>query len=70
MSWTLPPPPEGREALVQVRYRRTPRPAFLRPLDGGRVEVRFLRPEEAVAPGQAAAFFDGDLLLGGGWIGR
>ncbi|MFQ6111438.1 MAG: MnmA/TRMU family protein, partial [Nitrospinota bacterium] len=70
VSWTLPPPPRGREALVQVRYRRAAKPAYLKPLDGGRVKINFLNPEEAVAPGQAAAFFDGDLLLGGGWISR
>ncbi len=70
VSWTLPPHPYGREALVQVRYRRAAKPAYLKPLDGNRVEVEFLTPEEAVAPGQAAAFFERDLLLGGGWISR
>jgi tRNA-specific 2-thiouridylase len=32
------------------------------------VSVRFAAPQAAVTPGQAAAFYDGDRLLGGGWI--
>ncbi len=36
--------------------------------NGARVRVRFARPERAVTPGQAAVFYDGDLMLGGGWI--
>mgnify|MGYP001094564714 CR=1 FL=1 len=36
--------------------------------DPARVEVRFDEPQRAVTPGQAAVFYDGDLVLGGGWI--
>ena len=34
----------------------------------GTAVLRFDEPEEAVTPGQAAVFYDGDVLLGGGWI--
>ena len=36
--------------------------------DDTRVEVRFDTPQRAVTPGQGAVFYDGDLVLGGGWI--
>ena len=39
-----------------------------RPADPARVEVVFDEPQRAVTPGQAAVFYDGDLVLGGGWI--
>ena len=44
-------------------------PATLHPHgDATRVEVHFDEPQRAVTPGQAAVFYDGDLVLGGGWI--
>ncbi len=54
--------------LVQHRYRGQPAPATLRCIADGGVEVCFDEPELAVTPGQGAAFYDGDRLLGGGWI--
>lgn len=62
------PPPSGElRCAVQVRYRHEPAPATVA-LEGARAEVRFDEPVFAVAPGQGAAFYDGDRLLGGGWI--
>jgi tRNA-specific 2-thiouridylase len=56
-------------ASVKIRHRHAAAPATLYPAqDPGRVEVRFDEPQRAVTPGQAAVFYDGDLLLGGGWI--
>ncbi|MEK6710411.1 MAG: aminomethyltransferase beta-barrel domain-containing protein [Nitrospinota bacterium] len=70
VRWSLPIAEEGRRLLVQVRHRQRPAPCFVRPLPGGRAEVE---PEDpaalgAVAPGQAAVFYAGDLLWGGGWV--
>lgn len=56
------------EALVQIRYRTPPQPGRIRFLDGGRVEVILERAARAVAPGQAAVFYHGDEVIGGGWI--
>jgi tRNA-uridine 2-sulfurtransferase len=69
VSWlSIPPPPGERRAEVQIRHRHPAAPATLRPLEGGRVEVRFDAPQRAVTPGQAAVFYEGDVCLGGGWI--
>ncbi len=55
---------------ARIRYRHTPAPATITPLAGGRVQVRFERPQRAIAPGQAVVFYQGDLVLGGGIIER
>lgn len=59
---------EGFPATVQIRYSHQGAPARVRPLPGDRFEVRFAQPVHAITPGQIAAVYDGDRLLGGGWI--
>ena len=56
-------------AQVKIRNRHAAAQATVYPTaDSTRVEVRFDEPQRAVTPGQAAVFYDGDLVLGGGWI--
>jgi len=55
---------------VQVRYRSAAVPATVTAAGRFRVRVALDEPQRAVTPGQAAVFYDGDLLLGGGWITR
>jgi tRNA-specific 2-thiouridylase len=56
-------------AAVKIRNRHIAAPATLHPTtESTRVEVRFDQPQRAVTPGQAAVFYDGDMVLGGGWI--
>jgi tRNA-specific 2-thiouridylase len=54
-------------AQVKIRNKHHAAPATLSATDSG-VEVIFDEPQRAVTPGQAAVFYDGDLVLGGGWI--
>lgn len=53
---------------VKVRYRSASVPAEIRPSDGGSIFVVFRRPVSGVTPGQAAVFYDGDTVVGGGII--
>jgi tRNA-specific 2-thiouridylase len=56
-------------AEVKIRNKHAAAKATLYSAGGpARVEVRFDEPQRAVTPGQAAVFYDGDLVLGGGWI--
>jgi len=62
---------ESIEADVKIRYTTPSVPASIHPLEGdSQVEVRFLSPQKAVTPGQAVVFYDGDLVLGGGFIAK
>ena len=67
VTW-LGEPRFGTKVRVKIRHRNDPSDAVLESLDGGRVRVRFDAPRRAIAPGQAAVFYDGDHVLGGGWI--
>jgi len=56
-------------ARVKIRNKHTAAAALLLPTgDPARVEVVFDEPQRAVTPGQGTVFYDGDLVLGGGWI--
>ena len=59
---------EPIRAEVKIRYKDTGAPATIRPLSDTEVEVKFDQPRRAVTPGQAAVFYDGDIVIGGGWI--
>jgi tRNA-specific 2-thiouridylase len=69
-SWVAGAPPAGpRELRVKVRHRHPGEEGTVRPgPDGAQVQVRLCRPVRGVAPGQAAVFYDGDEVVGGGRI--
>jgi tRNA-specific 2-thiouridylase len=68
-SWVAGMPPEGaRDVLVKVRHRHEGERGTVRAAGGGFAEVRLVRPVRGVAPGQAAVFYDGDEVVGGGRI--
>lgn len=56
------------DAEVQIRYRHKPAKAKIIPRKGSMAEVSFLIAQRAVTPGQAAVFYKGDVVIGGGWI--
>jgi tRNA-specific 2-thiouridylase len=68
VNWLVDEPREGLRAEVRIRSRHAAAPALLTPAGPSRWRVRFDEPQRAVAPGQAAVFYDGEVLLGGGWI--
>ena len=81
VNWvSMAPPDRPLEVAVQVRYRSAPEPALLTPLPatavdtaGGRphrCQVVFADEQFSITPGQAAVFYDGEVLLGGGLIQR
>ena len=71
VCWVCPDYPSRKEieATVQIRYRHKGILSLITtPLPDKRAFVKFIKPEKAVAPGQAAVFYRGEQLLGGGWI--
>jgi len=61
-------PPQSFQAEVKIRYASPAVRAEAVVVDPTTVRVEFERPVRAVTPGQAAVFYDGDIVLGGGWI--
>jgi len=68
--WTGRAPREGEkfECQVQIRYRHRPVKALIAQIAGARVRGVFDEPVAAVTPGQSAVFYDGDVVMGSGWI--
>ena len=69
VNW-LEPPESEIEAEVQIRYRAPAVACRIRTRSEDTCEVHFAEPLPAVTPGQAAVFYRGDRVLGGGWIAR
>ncbi len=61
-------PPSSLEASVQIRYHHPGTPATITPVGPDRAEVKLHQPQRAITPGQAAVFYQGDVVVGGGWI--
>jgi len=55
---------------VKIRYSHPGTPATVTPLENHRARIRLYEPQRAVTPGQAAVIYDGDVVIGGGWICR
>jgi tRNA-specific 2-thiouridylase len=60
--------PEPMRVSVKIRHRHEPAPATLQKSGEDELLVTFDQPQRAITPGQAAVFYDGDTVVGGGWI--
>ncbi len=68
--WHVEAPTGPTPCLAQIRARHKAVPAVAEPLGGDRVRVMFETPQAAVTPGQVVTVYQGDVVLGGGWIER
>jgi len=63
-------PPASFDATVKIRYNHPGTPATVIPQSGSKAKVKLHTPQRAITPGQAAVFYQDDLVVGGGWIAR
>jgi tRNA-uridine 2-sulfurtransferase len=71
VNWVSGRAPEAPiRAEVRIRHRHPAAPASVLSIGAGAAAVEFDAPQFAITPGQAAVFYDGDEVLGGGWISR
>ncbi len=68
LNWLVTGLPETFACRAQIRYSHEATPAFVERAGEDRIEVRFEEPQFGVAPGQAVVLYEGDRVLGGGWI--
>ncbi len=68
MIWQDPPKDNIFNAEVQIRYRSRPENAIIQINNDETVEIHFEKKVRAITPGQAAVVYQGNKLLGGGWI--
>jgi len=68
VNWLIQPPSGPLRCAAKIRYRHQAGSAVVLPGQGNEVQVEFAEPQSAITPGQAVVFYDGDRVLGGGWI--
>ncbi|HWQ02864.1 MAG TPA: tRNA 2-thiouridine(34) synthase MnmA, partial [Candidatus Nitrosotenuis sp.] len=71
VNWlSIARPSRPIEAMVKIRHQHEPAAARVEAVGEVGAHVEFLQPQRAITPGQAAVFYDGDVVLGGGWIAQ
>jgi tRNA-specific 2-thiouridylase len=70
VNWLVDAPTVGAHVEVQVRHRSPPARAEIVRLDGDEIELALDEPVSAIAPGQSLVIYDGERVLGGGFIER
>jgi tRNA-specific 2-thiouridylase len=69
VNWIAGPPPDGpRRVTARIRHRHADAPATVTADASGHASLTFDDPQLAISPGQAVVFYDGEEVLGGGWI--
>jgi tRNA-specific 2-thiouridylase len=67
-NWLSDPPAGEFRCTAKIRYNSPPAAATAELLSDARLRVTFDEPRHGVAPGQAVVLYDGERVLGGGWI--
>jgi tRNA-specific 2-thiouridylase len=67
-NWLADPPAGEFRCTAKIRYNSPPAAATAEVLPENRLRVAFDQPRHGVAPGQAVVLYDGERVLGGGWI--
>jgi tRNA-uridine 2-sulfurtransferase len=68
VNWCVRPPQEDLGCMAKIRSRSREAPARIHLLAEHRVSLEIAEPQLAITPGQAVVFYQGDEVLGGGWI--
>ncbi len=68
VNWLIDASAGPLQCTAKIRYRNAGTAATVTPLPDGGARVEFAEPQSAVTPGQAVVFYDGERVLGGGWI--
>jgi tRNA-specific 2-thiouridylase len=70
LNWLVEPLPAGSRVQLRVRHRAPLAEAEIVRIDGDEIELALDEPVSAIAPGQSLVLYDGDRVLGGGFIER
>ena len=70
VNWLTDIPDVGSEITVRVRHRAQLAAGELIRIDGDEIEIALNEPVSAITPGQSLVLYDGDRVLGGGFIER
>jgi tRNA-specific 2-thiouridylase len=69
LNWvSIPELTQPMRVRIKIRHRHEPAWATLEPAGADEVLATFDEPQRAITPGQSAVFYDGDEVVGGGWI--
>ena len=68
LNWINDPVTVPTKMMAKIRYRSTESPVHVTPLEGNRIRVDFEIPQRAITPGQALVLYEGERVVGGGWI--
>lgn len=68
IAWARPP--ERMEVTAKIRYNHAGAAAVVEAGEDGTARVSFAAPQRAITPGQACVFYQGEVVVGGGWIRR
>ena len=68
VNWIEGAPDDGASVTAQIRHHHDAAPARVWATEENRLRLAFDEPQAAIAPGQAVVVYDGDVVLGGGWI--